>query len=114
MLQPNKIARTVYPDQPAKDFNEFMAHNAKTTTAAVVEYHKAKFDALWAAFKLDIQRNSDPRDYVDEDLEDYYNEHRFHKHDITRRDFKTSNETCPKCQMAESNSTIHRPTPAYP
>jgi len=86
MLQPNKIARTVYPDQPAKDFNEFMAHNAQTTTAAVVDEYKERFDALWAAFKLDI----------------------------TRRDTKVSNGTCPKCQMAEFNSTIHRPTPAYP
>ena len=86
MLQPNKIARTVYPDQPAKDFNEFMAHNAKTTTAAVVDEHKERFDALWAAFKLDI----------------------------TTRDSKVSNETCPKCQVAEFNSTICRPTPAYP
>lgn len=87
MLQPNKIARTVYPDQPAKDFNEFMAHNAKTTTAAVVDEYKERFDALWAAFKRDIQRNSDP---------------------------KVSSETCPKCQVAELKSTIHRPTPAYP
>lgn len=87
MLQPNKIARTVYPDQPAKDFNEFMAHNAKTTTAAVVDDYKERFDALWSAFKLDIQRNSDP---------------------------KVSSETCLKCQVAEFNSTIHRSTPAYP
>ncbi len=58
MLQPNKIARTVYPDQPAKDFNEFMAHNAKTTTAAVVDDYKERFDALWAAFTVDVQRNT--------------------------------------------------------
>jgi hypothetical protein len=87
MLQPNKIARTVYPDQPAKDFNEFMAHNAKTTTAAVVDDYKERFDALWAAFKRDIQRNSDS---------------------------KVSSETCPKCQVAEFNTTIYRSTPAYP
>ena len=87
MLKPNGICHTVYPDQPAKDFNEFMAHNAKTTTAAVVDEYQAKFNAMWAAFKLDIQRNSDP---------------------------KLSNGICPKCQMAEFNSTIHRSTPAYP
>ena len=59
MLQPNKIARTVYPDQPAKDYNEFMAHNAKTTTAAVVDDYYDRFTKLWDAFKRDIQRNSD-------------------------------------------------------
>jgi len=111
MLQPNKIARTVYPDQPAKDFNEFMAHNAKTTTAAVVDDYKERFDALWAAFKRDIQRNSDSGFEVDQDLEDYYSEHRFYKRNSNP---KVSSETCPKCQVAESNSTIHRPTPAYP
>ena len=58
MLQPNKIARTVYPDQPAKDFNEFMAHNAKTTTATVVDDYHDRFAKLWDAFKRDIQRNS--------------------------------------------------------
>ena len=58
MLQPNKIARTVYPDQPAKDFNEFMAHNAKTTTAAVVDDYHDKFNKLWAAFTVDVQRNT--------------------------------------------------------
>lgn len=58
MLQPNKIARTVYPDQPAKDFNEFMAHNAKTTTAAVVDDYHEKFNKLWAAFTVDVQRNT--------------------------------------------------------
>lgn len=58
MLLPNKIARTVYPDQPAKDFNEFIAHNAKTTTAAVVDDYHEKFNKLWAAFTLDVQRNT--------------------------------------------------------
>jgi hypothetical protein len=86
MLKPSGISHTVYPDQLAKDFNEFMAHNAKTTIAAVVDDYKERFDALWLAYKRDIQRNSDP---------------------------KLSNGTCPKCQMAEFNSTIQRSTPAY-
>jgi hypothetical protein len=86
MLQPNKIARTVYPDQPAKDFNEFMGHVTKTNALALAADFEQKFMPLWSAYKRDIQRNSDP---------------------------KLSNETCPKCQIAESNSTIQRPTPAY-
>jgi hypothetical protein len=58
MLKPNKIARTVYPDQPCTDFNEWSASITRAEIQHSADDFKAKFDALWDAFKRDIQRNS--------------------------------------------------------
>ena len=80
MLKPNGISHTVYPDQPADDFNEWTANFTRQEivrdadafkekaddlwadtyyrTADEADEFKRKFDALWDAFKRDIQRNA--------------------------------------------------------
>jgi hypothetical protein len=57
MLKPNGISHTVYPDQPADDFNEWTANFTRQEIVRDVDEFKRKFDALWDAFKRDIQRN---------------------------------------------------------
>ncbi len=58
MLKPNGISHTVYPDQPAKSFNEWTANFTRQEVARDADDFKRKFDALWDAFKQDIQRNA--------------------------------------------------------
>ena len=57
-LKPNRIARTVYPDQPCTDYNEWSAHITRQEVVRDVDEFKRKFDALWDAFKRQIQANS--------------------------------------------------------
>lgn len=56
-LKPNGIARTVYPDQPCTDFNEWSAHITSKEIERDLDILKAKFDKLWDDFKKDIVRN---------------------------------------------------------
>ena len=58
MLKPNGISHTVYPDQPCTDFNEWTANFTRQEIVRDVDEFKRKFDALWDAFKRDIQRNT--------------------------------------------------------
>ena len=48
MLKPNGISHTVYPDQPAEDFNEWTANFTRQEVARDADAHKKKFDDLWA------------------------------------------------------------------
>ena len=47
-LKPNGISHTVYPDQPAEDFNEWTANFTRQEVARDLNKHKEKFDNLWA------------------------------------------------------------------
>ena len=58
MLKPNGISHTVYPERPAKDSNEWMQHITNGTVQNVVDDYHEKFNKLWQAFKLDVQRNT--------------------------------------------------------
>lgn len=57
-LKPNGISYTVYPERPAKDYNEWMQHITNGTVQNVVDDYHEKFNKLWQAFKLDVQRNT--------------------------------------------------------
>lgn len=50
-LKPNGISHTVYPDQPAEDFNEWTANFTRQEVARDADEFKRKFDALWSDFK---------------------------------------------------------------
>jgi hypothetical protein len=54
-LKPNGISHTVYPDQPAEDFNEWTANFTRQEVARDAEEFKRKFDSLWSDFKKTIQ-----------------------------------------------------------
>ena len=54
MLKPNGISHTVYPDQPAEDFNEWTANFTRQEVARDADEFKPKFDALWSDFKNSI------------------------------------------------------------
>ena len=56
MPKPSGIARTVYPDAPARDFNEWTAHITSQEIVNDADDFKRKFDALWSDFKKQIQR----------------------------------------------------------
>lgn len=78
MLKPNGIARTTYPEEPAREYNEWIAHITSSEIvrdadafkeeadvlwactwfkdAETADDFKRKFDALWADFKKQIQR----------------------------------------------------------
>ena len=58
MLKPNGISHTVYPDQHAESFNDWTANFTRQEVARDADDFKRKFDALWDAFKKDIQRNA--------------------------------------------------------
>jgi hypothetical protein len=58
MLKPNGISHTVYPDQPADDFNEWTANFTRQEIVRDVDEFKRKFDALWEEFKQDVRWNS--------------------------------------------------------
>jgi hypothetical protein len=45
-LKPNGISHTVYPDQPAEDFNEWTANFTRQEVARDADEFKRKFDAL--------------------------------------------------------------------
>ena len=53
-LKPNGISHTVYPDQPAKGFNDWMNNSRSQVMASNADEFKRKFDALWADFKKSI------------------------------------------------------------
>ncbi len=48
MLKPNGISHTVYPDQPAEDFNEWTANFTRREVARDADDFKKKADDLWA------------------------------------------------------------------
>jgi len=56
MLKPNGISHTVYPDQPAEDFNQWSAHITSQEIIKDADDFKRKFDALWSDFKESIKR----------------------------------------------------------
>tara|TARA_R100001509_G_scaffold43252_1_gene23406 strand:+ start:288 stop:464 length:177 start_codon:yes stop_codon:yes gene_type:complete len=58
MPKPSGISHTVYPDQPAESFNDWTANFTRKEVAREADDFKRKFDALWDAFKKDIQRNA--------------------------------------------------------
>jgi thiaminase len=58
MLKPNGISHTVYPENPAKDYNEWIEHITRKEVEYYADDFKAKFDRLWADFKRDIQKNT--------------------------------------------------------
>ncbi len=48
MLKPNGISHTVYPDQPAEDFNEWTANFTRQEVARDADEFKQNADKLWA------------------------------------------------------------------
>jgi hypothetical protein len=58
MLKPNGISHTVYPEKPAKDFNDWMEHNTTRNVQATLDNYEEKFAKLWADFKRDVIRNT--------------------------------------------------------
>jgi hypothetical protein len=53
-----KISHTVYPDEPAKDFNEWTANFTRQEVVRDADEFKRKFDALWDEFKKSISATS--------------------------------------------------------
>lgn len=53
-LKPNGISHTVYPDEPAQGFNDWMNKSRQQLMASDADEFKRKFDALWADFKKSI------------------------------------------------------------
>lgn len=49
-----RISHTVYPDQPAEDFNDWTANFTRQEVARDADEFKRKFDALWADFKKSL------------------------------------------------------------
>lgn len=47
-LKPNGISHTVYPDNPAKDYNEWMEHITASSIKRDADTFKEKFRVLWA------------------------------------------------------------------
>lgn len=47
MLKPNGISHTVYPDQPATDFNEWTANFTRQEVARDADKFKQNADNLW-------------------------------------------------------------------
>lgn len=58
MLKPNGISHTVYPDNPAKDYNEWMEHITAQSIKRDADEFKEKFDALWSYFIMQIQEHT--------------------------------------------------------
>ena len=57
-LKPNGISHTVYPDNPAKDYNEWMEHITASSIKRDADTFKQKFDALWAEFMQEIENHA--------------------------------------------------------
>jgi hypothetical protein len=57
-LKPNGISHTVYPDNPAKDYNEWMEHITAKSIERDADIFKQQLDALWADFKKQIQNHA--------------------------------------------------------
>ena len=47
-LKPNGVSHTVYPDNPAKDYNEWMEHITASSIKRDADTFKEKIDDLWA------------------------------------------------------------------
>jgi len=75
MLKPNKISHTVYPDQPAQDFNEWTANFTRQEVARDADQFKVYCDKVVADFQREIQ----------EELKDFHT-----KFDALWADFKDS------------------------
>ena len=58
-LKPNGISHTVYPDNPAKDYNEWMEHITASSIKRDAATFKEKLDAWWADTYF---RNADEAD----------------------------------------------------
>ena len=58
MLKSNGISYTVYSDNPAKDYNEWMEHITAKSIERDADDFKKKYDALWADFKKQIQNHA--------------------------------------------------------
>lgn len=56
-LKPNGIARTVYPDQPCQDYNEWMQHITAKSIERDADQFKSRFELLWNDFKKDIVKH---------------------------------------------------------
>ena len=57
-LKPNRISHTSYPDNPAKDYNEWMEHITASSIKRDADTFKEKFDALWDEFTNEIQNHA--------------------------------------------------------
>ena len=57
-LKPNGISHTVYPDQPAQSYNEWMEHITAKSIERDADKFKKQLDALWEQFKTDIQSHT--------------------------------------------------------
>jgi hypothetical protein len=59
VMKPNGISHTVYPDQPAEDFNEWTANFTRQEVARDADEFKKKADTLWA---ITYYRSADEAD----------------------------------------------------
>ena len=57
-LKPNGISHTVMPEDPAKDYNEWMEHITAKSIDREADIFKQKLDELWADFKEQIQQHT--------------------------------------------------------
>jgi len=53
-LKPTGISHTVYPDQPANDYNEWSAHIASREIVRDLDEFKRKFDSMFNELKTQI------------------------------------------------------------
>ena len=56
-LKPNGISHTVYPEKPARNYNEWIAHITASSIKRDADTFKEKFDALWADFMNEIEKH---------------------------------------------------------
>ena len=57
-LKPNGISHTVMPEDPAKDYNEWMEHITAKSIDRDADIFKQKLDELWADFKEQIKQHT--------------------------------------------------------
>ena len=57
-LKPNGISHTVYPDNPANDYNEWMQHITASSIKRDADTFKQKLDALWDEFTKEIYKHA--------------------------------------------------------
>ncbi len=57
-LKPNGISHTVMPEDPAKDYNEWMEHITAKSIDRDADIFKQKLEELWADFKEQIQQHT--------------------------------------------------------
>ena len=57
-LKPNGISHTVMPEDPAKDYNEWMEHITAKSIERDADIFKQQLDTLWAEFKKQIQNHA--------------------------------------------------------